>query len=624
MRYFKEMLNKIKHKNAATSVGASSARPHSNGKTRKTILITLPILLLLIVALIAIGIANAAGNTAEPETEQTFTEEGDGYYIWVRAVDHAGNKGPWSEAQRVWIDASGPSAPVIQGGSSAYALSRTISVKTAADDAGASGIAYYEYYKKSGSDKPAATVEGTKVTTTTNSQTFNTNIAGDYVFFRAVDVVGNKGTWSDGQQVYIDVNKPTITVKQASLTITQGKSYNFSDYFTVAANGTNTNITTTYKVGSTAYTNTGSLAVGTHTVTCTATKTGGNSESATMKVVVNKPGPSVNSSGLATTNFTIKPSTSSNVQIVIPAGWAPAKLTGSGGVNSNPGQNGAVSGILPADQWNNITVNQINKGIVIVNGTSDFEEYVWVPIPDSSSFARKAWTVSGTTQSLTSNTFWEDTTTTEYKNMVSSVTENKGFYIGRYEASQKSSTVAQSKRGQTTWTSISQTNAITYSENSSISNSHLIYGIEWDSALNWFIGKATIGSSTSGTTKTMTLADIQTNSASWGNYSNSTGGAAKNAGSIRTTGYSEYWKANNIYDLAGNIFEWTQEKYSTGSYRAYRGGYYLGPSSDSPAAFRMGDYGYPNSSRRLPCQLFLVALCSGSENLNNRLFSKNE
>ena len=59
---------------------------------KKTILITLPILLLLIVALIAIGITNAAGNTAEPETEQTFTEDGDGYYIWVRAVDHAGNK----------------------------------------------------------------------------------------------------------------------------------------------------------------------------------------------------------------------------------------------------------------------------------------------------------------------------------------------------------------------------------------------------------------------------------------------------------------------------------------------------------------------------------------------------
>jgi len=59
---------------------------------RKTILIALPILILLAAALIAIGITNAANSATEPETEQTFTEEGDGYYIWVRAVDHAGNK----------------------------------------------------------------------------------------------------------------------------------------------------------------------------------------------------------------------------------------------------------------------------------------------------------------------------------------------------------------------------------------------------------------------------------------------------------------------------------------------------------------------------------------------------
>jgi len=297
MKNIKEILKNVIHKNTtnednATVVGASIARPSS--KTRpntKTILIILLILLLLIAAIIAIGITNAANSTTEPETNQTFNEDGDGYYIWVRAVDHAGNKGEWSEAQRIWIDTKGPTAPTITGGSSEYALSRTISVSTESDDNGASGVAYYEYHKKSGSDKPDASADGTKVTTSATSQEFNTNIAGEYVFFRAVDVVGNKGAWSDGQQVYIDINKPTITVKQASLTITQGQSYNFSDYFTVAANGTNTSYTTTYKVGSTAYTNTSSLAVGIHTVTCTAAKTGGNSESATMTVVVNSAKP---------------------------------------------------------------------------------------------------------------------------------------------------------------------------------------------------------------------------------------------------------------------------------------------------------------------------------------------
>jgi len=263
-------------------------------------------------------------------------------------VDHAGNKGPWSEAQRVWIDASGPSAPVITGGSTAYALSRTISVVTEADDNGASGVAYYEYYKKSGADKPAATVEGTKVTTSSTSQTFNTNIAGDYVFFRAVDVVGNKGAWSDGQQVYIDVNAPTITVKQATLTIKHGQSYEFKNYFTVDANGTNTSVTTTYKIGSTAYTNTSTLAVGTHTVTCTAVKTGGNSATETMKVVVEAAGPA--NIDQATT---IQSATTEYVDDKGNTVWVP------GG-------------------YKIIVDTTVDKGVVIADSSGN--EFVWIPV----------------------------------------------------------------------------------------------------------------------------------------------------------------------------------------------------------------------------------------------------
>ena len=114
-----------------------------------------------------------------------------------------------------------------------------------------------------------------------------------------------------------------------------------------------------------------------------------------------------------------------------------------------------------------------------------------------------------------------------------------------------------------------------------------MYGIEWNSILNWLNGNATISSSTSGQTKTMELADLQTNSCSWGNYANSTGNAATNSFSKQTTGKSEYWKANNIYDLAGNVVEWTQEKYSTGTMRAVRGGIYNDNGDTYPAASRM-------------------------------------
>jgi len=396
MRYVKEILNKIKDKNATTVVGASIARPYSKARPHtKTILITLPIVLLLI----ALGITNAAGNNAEPETEQIFTEEGDGYYIWVRAVDHAGNKGPWSEAQRVWIetglptiiiktnsnttwaqtgsvtvalqdsksglaegasvkygwsesldtapssytdaslsytagtkeevtftasasgltgkyylwvvpttladtagntqtttakstgqfyfDNQGPTAPAITGGSESWATSRTISVSTASTDANVGTIANYEYYRTNSTTAPNASTTATaSLGAGTTSVTFNTNFTAYYVYFRAVDSLGNKGAWSSAQRLYIDINKPTVTANNSSVTITKGQSYTMSSYFTVAANGANTNITTTYKIGSTSYTNTSGLAVGTYTVTCTATKTGGNSESASMTLVV--------------------------------------------------------------------------------------------------------------------------------------------------------------------------------------------------------------------------------------------------------------------------------------------------------------------------------------------------
>lgn len=153
--------------------------------------------------------------------------------------------------------------------------------------------------------------------------------------------------------------------------------------------------------------------------------------------------------------------------------------------------------------------------------------------------------------------------------MVNSVIQNKGFYVARYEASKNNdSSKAQSKRNQNVWGNISHPDAIIKSQNyNTMLHSHLIYGIEWDSILKWLEGNAVISSSTSGLNKTMDIDDLQTSSDSWGNYNyNSTataGNAAINSGKLQTTGKSEYWKANNIYDLVGNAYEWTQERWST-------------------------------------------------------------
>ena len=300
--------------------------------------------------------------------------------------------------------------------------------------------------------------------------------------------------------------------------------------------------------------------------------------------------PTVDEKGLADNDTTITTDDQS-VQIVIPKGFAPVILQ-TDRTDSLPGENGAVKEIMPAEEWNNITAEQINKGIVVVDdaitydggqptGTvPDFNEYVWIPITGNNDniFERVAWmgynnVKQNLADSSTTNAYWEE----EDSQMIRSVSVNKGFYIGRYEASQKDSTTAQSKRNQSPWVSVPNDLAVTASENMKTSiNSHLMYGVEYDSILSWLNGNAIILSGSGN--KTMDLSDIQTNSSSWGNYE---GGY-----SASMTGSNENWKANNIYDLTGNVYEWTQEQYSTSGYYSYRGGAYNGTGNFQTAAYR--------------------------------------
>ena len=100
----------------------------------------------------------------------------------------------------------------------------------------------------------------------------------------------------------------------------------------------------------------------------------------------------------------------------------------------------------------------------------------------------------------------------------------------------------------------------------------------------------------------LSIENIQANSNSWGNYIESVGDAKKDSGSKQETGTSEYWKANNIYDLAGNIWEWTQEKYSTETYRAFRGGTCSNKTDIYPVAYHAAyDENYTYSDVRISC-----------------------
>ena len=175
----------------------------------------------------------------------------------------------------------------------------------------------------------------------------------------------------------------------------------------------------------------------------------------------------------------------------------------------------------------------------------------------------------------------------EYKAMIESVSKYGGFYIGRYELSE-----AGVQKDKTTLTSTNWYNLYNACINSNLQASNkvktqMIWGSQWDVACNFIANK--------GDKK-----DI-TNSSTWGNYSDSTenakvivteddGTTTNKYGSEQNTGYSEYWKANNIYDLAGNVSEWTQEAGSTGN-RNCRGSYYYGSGTSSGSAFyRVGMY----------------------------------
>ena len=170
-----------------------------------------------------------------------------------------------------------------------------------------------------------------------------------------------------------------------------------------------------------------------------------------------------------------------------------------------------------------------------------------------------------------------------------SVGKYGGFYIAKYEAGVPvdsnnneidvaSATVTQKARsvsGATVWTDVTRANAITAASNmidSSVAGvkSGLISGEAWDTTLQWMVNTSDNASSNTGY-------DID-----------STGKGYYGQNAKTTTGQ---YVVNNIYDMAGNLYEWTTENCTTSSYSSFvcRGGDYDNSASDSSAGHR-GSY----------------------------------
>ena len=222
-----------------------------------------------------------------------------------------------------------------------------------------------------------------------------------------------------------------------------------------------------------------------------------------------------------------------------------------------------------------------DTGLVIQDGKGN--EFVWVPATESNYVKDTNFPGNIPTD--------DDTLPNGITDETADVIKYGGFYIGRYEAgipegdtspSNKTGTPV-SKKGATVWTYISYTNAKANAE-SMISNEYvqtgLLTGKAWDRTCYF------IKDSVSSINESASLRD----SRYYGNYKDSLAPANENSGTKRTAGFNENWKIKNIYDLAGNVWEWTNEVSS--SYFIYRGGTYGGGGSSYSVSCR----NYANAS----------------------------
>ena len=307
------------------------------------------------------------------------------------------------------------------------------------------------------------------------------------------------------------------------------------------------------------------------------------------------------------------------------------------------------SGAMPS----NVTIleSDANKGIVIKDKNDN--EWVWVEVPKTTVFSDLKIDTTGTlTQenytaikdklieytgtyrkgAVTQNENWTDEWhdgcglkqeeyVELYQKMLKSVYTYGGFWIGRYESGIEGSIKDISKARiehtditiGTSQKAISQKDAIPYNwiycneaqalakEMSPDTNytSSVMFGIQWDLVCKFLEVKSNL-----------TSADLNLDSSKIGNYDgrkliitsknakqlneesgwNNITNFKPDSKILLSTGASDETKQMNIYDFAGNEWEWTLEKTSDNDNPcAMRGGYYNNTGSYYSASYRFKD-----------------------------------
>ena len=301
---------------------------------------------------------------------------------------------------------------------------------------------------------------------------------------------------------------------------------------------------------------------------------------------------------------------------------------------------------LPNPSKNEIINNDLSTGLTIKDENQN--EWVWVVVPktvtkdatsdeeietalvnyiktdkDGNDFIdRESADTYGEGNGLSQSEY-----STKKSAMLQSIKENGGFYIGKYETGAET---ARTNKDDKLTTAIIKQNAYPYiyvtidqAEDMSEGlvtgerNCTLMFGIQWDLVLRYLNESGVSASDLTESSKNIgncigSEFDIDRGEynnwdnegrklTNWKGYTQNTPNFVNNnkklanndynytynGGVLLTTGAADRNNRQNIYDLAGNVYEWTLEfiSYYSDSCWIYRGGYFLGDYSANNRGF---------------------------------------